>query len=97
MEGKTRSSTSRENPVTQESSECSEAEEAAHVSETDVDVSEMETLPYATSPTHQGPSGQTSEPLQARAASGSAGLEVDRKEDEKEEDPLRLVREIFFS
>lgn len=80
--GKTRTSTSRGNPVTQESSECSEAQEAAHVSETDLDVSEMETLPYTASPTHREPSGQMSGQVAA---------------DEEEEDALQLVREIFFS
>lgn len=87
-----------------ESSECSEAQEAAYVSETDLDVSEMETLPYTKSPTHQAPSGQTSEPLQAQAAGRNVGLEAERRTEnpqtaaeEEEEDALQLVREIFFT
>lgn len=88
-----------------ESSERSEAQEAAYVSETDLDVSEMETLPYTKSPTHQEPRGQTSQPLQARAAGRNVGPEAERRKekspqmaaDKEEEDALQLVREIFFS
>lgn len=84
----------------QESSECSDAQDAAHVSETDLDVSQMETMPYTTSPASQEPGGWTSEPPHAQAASRSVGLEAERRKraaDEEEEDELQLVRDIFFS
>lgn len=103
--GKTRASTSRENPALQESSECSEAQEAAaYVSETDLDVSEMDTLPYTKSPTHQEPGGQMSGPGQGQGARRNVGLEAGRKKEnsqeaaeEEEEDAFQLVREIFFT
>lgn len=89
----------------QESSERREAQEAAYVSETDLDVSEMKTLPYTKSPTRQEPRGQMSEALQAQAAGMNVGLEPEGRkqnslqiaEDEEEEDALQLVREIFFT
>lgn len=93
--GKTRASTSRENPAMQE---------AAYVSETDLDVSEMETLPYTKSPTHQEPGGQMSEPGRGQGARRNVGLEAGRKKqnsqeaaEEEEEDAFQLVREIFFA
>lgn len=93
--------TSIENPVIPESSECSEGQEAAHVSETDLDVFEMETLPYVESPTHPEPRGPISEPLQAQATEDKRRNEnqpmVEEEKEEEEEDALQLVREIFFT
>lgn len=87
-----------------QSSECSEAQEAAYVSETDLDLSEMETLPYTKGPTHQEPGGQMSEPAQGQGARRNVGLEAGRQKEnsqeaaeEEEEDAFQLVRDIFFT
>lgn len=97
--------------VEEESSDCSEAQEATYISETDLDVTEVETLPYTNSQRFQGPEEQRSGPVQNHSGAVISELEGDKKEEhsqtitgakeaEEEEDDdeaLRLVREIFFT
>lgn len=85
------------------------SEEAAYVSETDLDVSEMETLPYTTSPTRREPRGQRSDPAEGQGPRRNVGLEAGGKvenpqmpadaggEKKDEDDAFQLVREIFFT
>ncbi|XP_035859217.1 uncharacterized protein si:ch211-127m7.2 isoform X1 [Sander lucioperca] len=94
-------------PVTleEESSDCGDASEKTYVSETDLDITEVETLPYTKSPQHQGPGGQESGPVQDRGGLVNVGLEAEEKEEHsqmpteaaEEDDAMRLVREIFFT
>ncbi|XP_039989221.1 uncharacterized protein si:ch211-127m7.2 [Xiphias gladius] len=93
------SSKTKAKPVTEaleeESSDCSDAQETTYVSETDLDITEAETVPYAEKQQRQGPEGQRSGPTE---------LEAEKREecsqtlsDAAEDDALRLVREIFFT
>lgn len=104
--GKKKASTSREKLVIEEeSSDCSDAQETTYISETDLDVSEMETLPYTESPPHQEPRGHRSDSVHGQGALRNVGVEAERKvehsqmpADAGEEDgALQLVREIFFT
>lgn len=89
----------------EESSDCSDAQETAYVSETDLDITESETVPYTGSPQCQGPEGQRSGPVQDHGSLRNVGLEAERKVEHsqvpadagEEDDALQLVREIFFS
>ncbi|TKS73357.1 hypothetical protein D9C73_007435 [Collichthys lucidus] len=87
----------------EESSDCCDAPEKTHVSETDSDITEVETVPYINSSQQQGPEGQRSGPLQEHGDLMKAGLDAEKKEKHipvdatEEDDPLRLVREIFFT
>lgn len=81
-----------------------ESEELTYVSESDLDITEVETLPYAGSPGPQQSGGQRSEAgLESsdrtdagqRAEGGGARLQA--PEDTDKDDALRLVREIFFN
>ncbi|XP_054475794.1 uncharacterized protein si:ch211-127m7.2 [Anoplopoma fimbria] len=106
----------RENPSTsrkraklvtleEESSDCDDALETTYVSETDVDITEVETVAYTNSPQHQGPKGQRSGPEQGNGGLVNIGLGAEEKEEHsqtpvkaaEEDDALRLVREIFFT
>lgn len=87
-----------------ESSDCSEAEEATYISETDLDVTEVETLPYTNSQGFQEPQAWRSGSIQEHSGAAISELEAEKKEcsqtqtDAKEDDDaLRLVREIFFT
>lgn len=80
----------------------SHVEDTTYVSETDLDITELETLPYASSPLQQKPVVQRSRPGQDSddlldvelEKEGKAQMAADAEEDE---DGLQLVREIFFS
>lgn len=89
----------------EESSDCGDALDTTYVSETDLDITEVETLPYTKSPQHQGPEGQTSGPVQDHGGVMNVELEAEKREAcpqmkadaAEEDDSLRLVREIFFT
>ncbi|XP_029290106.1 cell cycle regulator of non-homologous end joining [Cottoperca gobio] len=118
VEGKAVDTTvkSRENPATsktiaklgtleEDSSDCGDAPESTdRVSETDLDMTEVETVPYTKSPQHHGPEGQRSGPVQDHGGLVNVGLQTEEKQkhsqipaEEEEEDAFRLVREIFFT
>ncbi|XP_070764109.1 uncharacterized protein [Enoplosus armatus] len=95
-------------PVTLEesSSDCGDAEGTTYVSETDLDITEVETVPFTKSPQSQGPEGQRPGPVQDHGGLMNVGLEAEKKEEhsqmpadaaEEDDDALRLVREIFFT
>lgn len=87
----------------EESSDCGDATGTTYVSETDLDITEVETVPYTESPPcHRVPEGQRSGPVRDHGDLVNVGPEA--QEEKKEEhlqtqadDPLRLVREIFFT
>ncbi|XP_068459588.1 uncharacterized protein si:ch211-127m7.2 [Clinocottus analis] len=86
----------------EESSDCGDALETTYVSETDTDITEVETLPYTDNLQHPGPEGQRSGPGRDRGGLVSIGLEAEEKEEHsqspaEEDDALRLVRDIFFT
>ncbi|XP_056273090.1 uncharacterized protein si:ch211-127m7.2 isoform X1 [Pseudoliparis swirei] len=86
----------------EEPSDCEDALEMTYVSETDTDITEVQTVPYTHSPLHQGPEGQRSGPEQDRGGLVSIGLEAEEKEEHsqlpaEEDDSLRLVRDFFFT
>ncbi|KAK5867527.1 hypothetical protein PBY51_012005 [Eleginops maclovinus] len=91
----------------EESSDSGEALVSMYVSETDMDITDVETLPYTKSQQHQGPEGHRSGPVQDHSVPVNVELEAEEEEghsqvlaeavQEEEEDALRLVREIFFS
>ncbi|XP_037624475.1 uncharacterized protein si:ch211-127m7.2 [Sebastes umbrosus] len=90
----------------EESSDCGDALESTYVSETDLDITEVETVPYTKSPQHQVPEGQRSGPIRDHGGLVNGGLEAEEKEEhsqmpaeaaEEDDDALRLVREIFFT
>ncbi|XP_051239399.1 uncharacterized protein si:ch211-127m7.2 [Dicentrarchus labrax] len=89
----------------EESSDCGDALESTYVSETDMDITEVETVPYAKSPQHQGSEGQRSGPVRDRGGVVNVGLDSEDREEHsqmpkdavEEDDALRLVREIFFT
>lgn len=81
-----------------QSSDHSPAQDTTYVSETDLDITELETLPYASSPPQQKSVGQRSGAVQDH----SDLLDVEKEGNvqtakEEDEDSLQLVREIFFS
>ena len=92
-------------PLEESSSDIGDDQEATYVSESDLDITEVETLPYTTSPQHQGPEGQRSGPVQDHGRLMKAELEAEKKHERsqlpadaaEEDDALRLVREIFFT
>lgn len=63
------------------------------VSETDA---EVETLPYTKSPLHYGSEGQRSPSVHDFAVPVQGDVKAEKGK-EKEDDALRLVREIFFT
>ncbi|XP_068579508.1 cell cycle regulator of non-homologous end joining [Cebidichthys violaceus] len=78
--------------VEEESSDCGDVLETTYVSETDMDITEVETVPYT----------NRSGPEQDRGGLVKVGLEAEEKEEHsqvpaEEDDALRLVREIFFT
>ncbi|XP_045893607.1 uncharacterized protein si:ch211-127m7.2 [Micropterus dolomieu] len=88
----------------EESSDCGDAQGTTYISETDLDITEVETVPYTKSPQHQRPEGQRSGPVQDHT--GFMNNEMADKKEEcsqtpadaaEEDDALRLVREIFFT
>ncbi|KAL7403054.1 hypothetical protein ABVT39_023645 [Epinephelus coioides] len=93
--------------VVEESSDFGDDLDMTYVSETDLDITEVETLPYTTSPQTEGPEGQRSGPVQDGRGLVNVGLEAEEKKERSqmpteateaaEDDALRLVREIFFT
>ncbi|XP_078024093.1 uncharacterized protein LOC144463471 isoform X2 [Epinephelus lanceolatus] len=93
--------------VVEESSDFGDDLDMTYVSETDLDIAEVETLPYTTSPQTEGPQGQRSGPVQDGRGLVNVGLEAEEKKERSqmpteateaaEDDSLRLVREIFFT
>lgn len=93
--------------VVEESSDFGDDLDMTYVSETDLDITEVETLPYTTSPQTEGPQGQRSGPVQDGCGLVNVGLEAEEKKERSqmpteateaaEDDSLRLVREIFFT
>ncbi|XP_070687264.1 cell cycle regulator of non-homologous end joining [Pempheris klunzingeri] len=89
----------------EEPSDCSDAQETTYVSETDLDITEVGTVPYTKSPQQQGPEAQGSGPARDRGSLGNVELEAEMKEEHsqtpadaaKEDDAFQLVREIFFT
>ncbi|XP_076589564.1 uncharacterized protein LOC143322322 [Chaetodon auriga] len=81
------------------SSDCGDARETTCVSETDVDMTEVEKVPGPRSLQPLGPGGQRSEPVQDHGGVMNVGLEAEKKQAHaaEEDDALRLVREIFFT
>lgn len=82
-----------------QSSDQSRLEGTTCVSETDLDVTELETLPYTSSPLQQKPAGLRSGPVR----DCNDHVELEKKgivqvtaEEEEDEDGLQLVRDIFF-
>ncbi|AWP08584.1 putative modulator of retrovirus infection -like isoform 2 [Scophthalmus maximus] len=86
--------------VTEESSDCGDAQETTYISETDLDTTEVETVAHAESRPRRAPEGQMSGPVQ-----DPAKPEPEKREEPpqtsadvaEEDDDLRLVREIFFT
>ncbi|GAA6228999.1 uncharacterized protein si:ch211-127m7.2 [Lates japonicus] len=103
------SSKTKAKPVTEaleeESSECTDDQEMTYVSETDLDITEVETVPYTRSQQHQGPESQGSGPAQDHSGPMNVEPEAEKREERsqmpadaaEEDDALRLVREIFFT
>lgn len=70
------------------------SEETCHVSETDLDVTEVETVPSTKSLQLQTAEGQRSGKVKHHGGLVNVGEDV---EEEEEDDALQLVREIFFT
>lgn len=96
----------RTEALEEESTDCGDAEEdMTYVSETDLDITEVQTLPYTKSPQHQDPEVQRSGRAQDNGGLINVELEAEKKEEHthmpadaaEEDDALRLVREIFFT
>lgn len=85
-----------------QSSDHSHGQDTMYVSETDVDIADLETVPYTSSPPQQKPVSHWSGPVQEYnellivelEEEGNAQTTPKRMEDEN---GLQLVREIFFS
>lgn len=99
------SSNTNKKPVTEALKEDSDdALETTYVSETDLDITEVETLTYNI-PQHQGPESQRSGPVQDHSAVTKDEQETEKREEcpqteadaVEKDDALRLVREIFFT
>lgn len=86
----------------EQSSDHSHVEDTTYVSETDLNITELETLPYACSPPQQRPVGQRSGPVRdcnhlldgELEKEGNAQMAAEAEEED--EDGFQLVREIFF-
>lgn len=82
-----------------QSSDDSHGQDTTYVSETDMDIAELETVPYTSSPPQQKPVSHWAGPVQDR----NELLNVEQEEErnaktmaKEDEDGLQLVREIFF-
>ncbi|CAN9499228.1 unnamed protein product [Ophioblennius macclurei] len=86
-----------------ETTDCSEDLDETCVSETDLDITEQETLPYAESGHHAGSKGRGSEPDQDRGQLTNLETEKIKEQSQtsagaaEDDDAIRLVREIFFT
>lgn len=89
----------------EESPGCRDDLETTYVSETDLDITEVETLPFAKSPHHAGCEGEKS--VQAQNDCGLKNVDVESEQINvqvqrpadagADDDALQLVREIFFT
>uniref|UniRef100_A0A1A7YXW7 Uncharacterized protein n=2 Tax=Iconisemion striatum TaxID=60296 RepID=A0A1A7YXW7_9TELE len=81
------------------SSDCSADPETTYVSETDLDITEAETLSYQKSPEH--PESEGEKPKHAQDDHKLMNMETEKEkqmaEDAVEDEALQLVREIFFT
>ncbi|KAM4618784.1 uncharacterized protein ACJ7VT_008086 [Polymixia lowei] len=89
---------------TLEESSNSDGQERTCVSETDLDIAEMETVPYTSSPQHQQTEGQVSRVARDHRGLVDAGLEAEKILEHSqtpaaanEDDAFQLVRDIFFT
>ncbi|XP_075998403.1 uncharacterized protein LOC142992027 [Genypterus blacodes] len=87
--------------ILEESSFDADAQDLTYVSETDLDITEVETLPYTSEPDQQA-EGQRSGPCQDHSRMLNPVLEAEQSKEPsqmpaEEDDAFRLVREIFFS
>lgn len=83
-----------------QSSDHSYGHDTTYVSETDMDIAELENLPYTRSPPEQKPASQSSGPVQDPNELLNVELEKEKNTQTKakgDEDGLQLIREIFFS
>lgn len=86
-------------------SDCTEDLDMTYVSETDLDITEVETLPYTKMPDHPASEGQGSGPFRHRGGLMSTDVEAGKTHEPpqtaadavEDNDALRLVREIFFT
>lgn len=109
MRVKTTASKAIVEPVVEASEEelldCGSSQEiTGNVSETDLNITEVQTVLYTEIPQHQGCEGQRSELVPDHSSLVNAGLQAEKEEtqaqtpeDAVEDDSLRLVREIFFT
>ncbi|XP_047451653.1 uncharacterized protein si:ch211-127m7.2 [Mugil cephalus] len=91
--------------LVEESSDCGGDDmEATYVSETDLDITELETLPYTKNLQDPASEGQRSGAVQDRGRLMNSDAQAEKVkepaeagEKEDDDDSLRLVREIFFT
>ncbi|XP_068595924.1 uncharacterized protein si:ch211-127m7.2 [Brachionichthys hirsutus] len=81
----------------EESSDCSGAQETAYVSESDLDTTEMGTLPYTKSLQLEGPEGQCPDDRGTAIALKAEKKGRTSPSAAEPDDALQLVREIFFT
>ncbi|KAK5902384.1 hypothetical protein CesoFtcFv8_007641 [Champsocephalus esox] len=77
--------------IIEESSDSGDALDSTYVSETDMDITEVETLPYTKGEQHQGAEGQRSGPVQDHSI--PVNVELDTEEKEKHSQVLAEVAE----
>ena len=77
--------------IIEESSDSGDALDSTYVSETDMDITEVETLPYTKGEQHQGAEGQRSGPVQDHSI--HVNVELDAEEKEKHSQVLAEVAE----
>lgn len=83
----------------EEPSDCDDLE-TTYVSETDLDITEVETLPYTKSPQHLESKGEKTEAAQDDGGLMNVKAEINKETLQMpadENDALQLVREIFFT
>ncbi|XP_007545702.1 modulator of retrovirus infection homolog [Poecilia latipinna] len=88
-------------PLEEESSDCCDDLEMTYVSETDLDITEVETVPYCRNTQHPEPEGERSASAQGHCEPNN-NLQADKESEQlstaaEEDDALQLVREIFFT
>ncbi|KAM6937441.1 uncharacterized protein FYW49_021208 [Xenentodon cancila] len=82
---------------------CDDDLEMTYISETDLDITEVETLPYTKSPQHPGSDGGSPGRAQNDCGLKNIDVEAERGKMQTPADPaaedeaLQLVREIFFT
>lgn len=88
-------------PLEEESSDCCDDLQMAYISETDLDITEVETVPYTRSPQHPEPEGERSASAQGHCEPNHSNLKAEKESEQlhtaAEDDALQLVREIFFT